>query len=421
MPQPALCATVLETLDRVRADPSSASGLVEACLARIAAREPAVAAWEIVDEANARKAALAPGKGPLAGLAIGIKDVIDTADSVTTYGSRAYAGHRPNADAACVATLRAAGAIVLGKTVSTEFASSHPGKTRNPHDPGHTPGGSSSGSAAAVADGMVPVALGTQTAGSVIRPASFCGVVGYKGTRGWTDIAGIHPLAPTFDTLGIFARQVADIAPVRAVLAEGARPRVRPRIPRVGVCRSPVWDQCGPGSRAVLEATARRIAAAGATVFEVVLPASWDALVETHKTIMLPDMPAVFADVIARRGELVSASFKAQVRDGAAMAADIVAAARRAMALRQADFAHMVRPGEIWITPAAPDEAPAGIGNTGDPAFNRLWTLLYGPCVSLPAGVGAKGLPIGVQLVSPAGTDDDLLDAAAWVEGVLAA
>ncbi|QQS11655.1 MAG: amidase [Rhodospirillales bacterium] len=184
----ALCPTALEALERARA-PGGARAVVEACLARIDAREAEVGAWEIVDRDGALRAADSGPAGPLAGLPVGVKDVIDTGDLPTTYGSRMFPGHRPARDATCVATMRAAGAIVLGKTVSTEFASFHPGKTRNPRGLRHTPGGSSSGSAAAVADGMVPVALGTQTAGSVIRPASYCGVVGYKGTLGWTDTA----------------------------------------------------------------------------------------------------------------------------------------------------------------------------------------------------------------------------------------
>ncbi|MBX3503518.1 MAG: amidase [Alphaproteobacteria bacterium] len=414
-----LCPTVCETLVGLRAGSLSAQGVLDACFARFHAREAAVGAWETIDEAAARRIAGMNLVGPLAGLPVGVKDIIDTVDLPTGYGSKAFVGHRPDADAACVAALRYAGAVVLGKTVSTEFASMHPGRTRNPHDLQHTPGGSSSGSAAAVADGMVPVALGTQTAGSVIRPGSFCGVVAYKGSYGWTDTAGIHPLAPSFDTLGFYARTVADIAPVRAALARDARNRVTARKPVIGLCRTPQWDQAGPGTKRVVEGAFEKLRVAGATVFEVVCPPSWDRLVETHRRFMLREMPAVFEKIIAAHGGKISQGFKDQVAEGASISAREAAVLAQEIADRRADFARMIGRGEIWLTPAAPDEAPRGIERTGDPLFNRLWTLLGGPLMSIPAGKGARGLPIGVQLVGAPGTDDDLLDAAAWVEAAL--
>ncbi|MGE0423509.1 MAG: amidase [Reyranellaceae bacterium] len=416
-----MCPTVSEALSGLRAGNLTAQDVLGACLARIHAREEVVGAWEVIDEAAARRIAEMNLVGPLAGLPVGVKDIIDTVDLPTGYGSRAFVGHQPAADAACVAALRYAGAVVLGKTVSTEFASMHPGKTRNPHNPKHTPGGSSSGSAAAVADGMVPVALGTQTAGSVIRPASFCGVVAYKGSYGWTDTTGIHPLAPSFDTLGFYARAVADIAPVRAALAEGARDHAMARKPMVGLCRTPQWDQAGPGTKRVVENAFEKLRAAGATTFEVVCPPSWDQLVETHRRFMLREMPAVFEGIVAEHGDKISKGFKAQVAEGASISARDSAVLAQEIADRRGDFGRMIGRGEIWLTPAAPDEAPKGIERTGDPLFNRLWTLLGGPLMSIPAGTGAKGLPIGVQLVGAPGTDDDLIDAAAWVEAALAA
>jgi Asp-tRNA(Asn)/Glu-tRNA(Gln) amidotransferase A subunit family amidase len=415
-----LCPTVSQALAGLRDGSLTAGAVLDACFARIHAREDVVGAWETIDEAAARRIAGMNLVGPLAGLPVGVKDIIDTVDLPTGYGSKAFVGHRPAADAACVAALRYAGAVVLGKTVSTEFASMHPGKTRNPHNPKHTPGGSSSGSAAAVADGMVPVALGTQTAGSVIRPGSFCGVVAYKGSYGWTDTAGIHPLAPSFDTLGFYARAVADIAPVRAALAKDARERVAARKPMIGLCRTPQWDQAGPGTKSVVEGAFEKLRAAGATTFEVVCPPSWDDLVETHRRFMLREMPAVFETIIAEHGAKISKGFKQQVEEGASISAVEAAALAQAIADRRGDFARMIGRGEIWLTPAAPDEAPAGIERTGDPLFNRLWTLLGGPLMSIPAGRGAKGLPVGVQLVGAPGADDDLLDAAAWVEAALA-
>ena len=415
-----MCPTVSETLSGMRAGSLTAQGVVDACLARIHAREEAVGAWQVIDKAAARRIAGMDLAGPLAGVPIGVKDIIDTVDLPTDYGSMAYAGNRPAADAACVAALRYAGAVIMGKTVSTEFASMHPGKTRNPHNPKHTPGGSSSGSAAAVADGMVPVALGTQTAGSVIRPGSFCGVVAYKGSYGWTDTTGIHPLAPSFDTLGFYARAVADIAPVRAALAKGARDRATARKPMIGLCRTPQWDQAGPGTKRVVEGAFDKLRAAGAVTFEVVCPPSWNDLVETHRRFMLREMPAIFEKIIAQHGPKISAGFKDQVKEGASISAAEAAMLAQAIADRRGDFARMIGRGEIWLTPAAPDEAPEGIERTGDPLFNRLWTLLGGPLMSIPAGKGAKGLPIGVQLVGAPDADDDLVDAAAWVEAALA-
>jgi amidase len=267
---------------------------------------------------------------------------------------------------------------------------------------------------------MVPVALATQTAGSVIRPGAFSGVVAYKGSFGWTDTAGIHPLAPSFDTLGFYARAVADIAPVRAALAREARDRVAVRKPMIGLCRTPQWDQAGPGTKRVVEGAFEKLRAAGATVFEVVCPPSWDRLVETHRRFMLREMPAVFEKIIAVHGGKISQGFKDQVAEGASISAREAAGLAQAIADRRGDFARMIGRGEIWLTPAAPDEAPRGIERTGDPLFNRLWTLLGGPLMSIPAGKGAKGLPIGVQLVGAPGMDDDLLDAAAWVEAALA-
>lgn len=416
-----MCPTVSEALAGLRAGSLTAQGVLDACFARIHAREEAVGAWETIDEAAARRIAGLNLVGPLAGLPVGVKDIIDTVDLPTGYGSKAFVGHRPAADAACVAALRYAGAVVLGKTVSTEFASMHPGKTRNPRNLTHTPGGSSSGSAAAVADGMVPVALGTQTAGSVIRPGSYCGVVAYKGSYGWTDTSGIHPLAPSFDTLGFYARAVADIAPVRAALAEGVRDHATARRPMIGLCRTPQWEEAGPGTRRVVESAFEKLRAAGATTFEVVCPPSWDRLVETHRRFMLREMPAVFETIIAERGDDISQGFKAQVAEGAAISANDAAVLAHEIADRRGDFARMIGRGEIWLTPAAPDEAPEGIERTGDPLFNRLWTLLGGPLMSIPAGSGDKGLPIGVQLVGAPGADDDLIDAAAWVEAALTA
>lgn len=410
------CPTAADAAARIAAGRLTPLELLDLCLARIRAREPAVQAWERLDEAGARAVAADPPEGPLHGIPVAVKDIVDTADLPTGYGSPAYAGHRPARDAVCVASLRRAGAVVLGKTVTTEFASSFPGKTRNPHDPARTPGGSSSGSAAAVADGMAPLALGTQTAGSVIRPASYCGAVGYKGTFGWTDMTGVHPLSPSFDTLGVYARRVADIALARRALATQRSRRLVARRPRVGLCRTPVWSQAQPESRATVERARDRLSAAGAEIHEVALPASWDGLVEAHKTIMGVEMASVFGKIRSRHGAQLSASLLKQLDEGAAIAPDRARWAFDLAERARDDLGALMRPGDVWITPAAPGEAPQGLGATGDPVFNRLWSLLGTPCVSLPVGRGPNGLPVGLQLVGTLGADDDLLDAALWVE-----
>jgi Asp-tRNA(Asn)/Glu-tRNA(Gln) amidotransferase A subunit family amidase len=409
------CPTVTGSLQM---GSTGAAMVLTACRSRIEEREPAVAAWEVVDVRAAMDSA--PVAGPLTGLPVGVKDIIDTTAFPTCYGSPIFAGHRPARDAACVTALRNAGAVVLGKTVTTEFASSHPGKTRNPRNPAHTPGGSSSGSAAAVADGMVPVALGTQTAGSVIRPAAYCGVVGYKGTYGWTDLAGVHPLAPTFDTLGLFTRRVADIAPVRAVLAPGARSAITARMPpRIRLFRTPVWDQAAPEVRRMLERALRMLGDAGAATGEAPVPESWADIYTTHVTVMQADMGRQFAELLRAHPDKLSASIRDQIERGQKIDAGVEQAARARIDAYRAEIADLLPAGEIWITPAAAGEAPEGLAATGDPLFNRPWTLLGVPCVALPYRQGPKELPLSVQVVAASGTDDDLLDAAAWVEDVL--
>lgn len=412
-----LCPTVTGALQM---GTTGAAMVLNACKARIAEREPVVGAWEVVDVRAAMDSAPIPG--PLTGVPVGVKDIIDTAAFPTRYGSPIFANHQPSRDAACVATLKLAGALVLGKTVTTEFASAFPGKTRNPRNPAHTPGGSSSGSAAAVADGMVPVALGSQTAGSVIRPAAYCGVVGYKGTYGWTDLTGVYPLAPSFDTLGLFTRRVADLAPVRAVLARGARASVTARMPaRIRLFRTAKWDEASPDARRAVERALRAVGDAGATIDEVPVPASWSDIVAIHTTVMLAEMGRQFAKLLSVHPDKMSASIRGQIAQGQKTTPDEERQARERVEAYRAEAADLLPPGDVWLTLAAPGEAPEGLGATGDPMFNRPWTLLGVPCLSLPYRQGANGLPLAVQLVAARGGDDDLLDAAAWIEQALAA
>ena len=403
-----------EAAEAIAAGTLTSEALVRDCLARIDARDPAIAAWTHLDPeqalAQARDRDRAPKSGPLHGVPVGVKDIIDTADMPTTYGSPIYAGHQTAWDAACVALLRQAGAVIMGKTVSTEFAMYEPGKTANPHNPAHTPGGSSSGSAAAVAAEMVPLALGSQTAGSIVRPASFCGVVGYKPTHGDFSLAGIKLLSQTLDTLGGFARCVQDLALLRAVLM-GSPPQVAaPALPpRIGLCRTPQWPQATPATQEAVETAARRFADAGAPVDEVTLPAEFDGLVEAQTTVQIFEGVRCCAYELTQRRDQLSASTQRLLGPGESLTYAEYRAACRA-ALPAVFAAH-----DVLLVPSAPGEAPAGLGATGNPLFNRTWTLLHIPVVNLPGLSGPQGLPVGVQAVGPLGGDDHLLAAAAWM------
>ena len=417
---------VAEALARLRAGELSAETLVRALLDRIAAEEPRVLAWEFLDPelalAQARRIDGSSPRPPLAGLPVGVKDVIDTADMPTACGSPIHRGRRPAADAACVAALRARGAVILGKTVTTEFAAYTPGKTRNPRDPRRTPGGSSSGSAAAVAAQMVPVALGTQTAGSVIRPASFCGVVGFKPSHGLLPLAGVSPLSATLDTLGLFARAVEDLAPVANAL--GAALPERPAAAgalRVGLCRSEQWPLAAPETRRLLEQVAGELGDAGAEVREVELPHELDGLAEAQQAIMAVETARAFERERREQEALLSPALRQLIDGGVATSPERYRAAL-ALGERGRTLAPSVFAGagvDVLLTPSVIGEAPEGLAATGDPAFNRIWTLLHLPCLNLPGRTGPHGLPIGVQLVGPPRGDARLLAAAAWVEGRL--
>ena len=415
-----------EAARRIAAGTLTSRALVEACLERIAAREDAVGAWAHIDadqalaEARARDQ-LAP-HGPLHGVPIGVKDIMNTADLPTAYGSRAYHGHRPGNDAACVALARAAGAVILGKTVTTEFAALSPGKTRNPHDPAHTPGGSSSGSAAAVADFMVPLAFGTQTAGSILRPASFCGVVGMKPSFGLVAPAGTKVLAPSLDTVGGFARSVADVALFIAALTD--RPELRPAAPaerpRIGVYRPQPWEQAQPETIAALDAARAALARAGASVAERGPFPAFDGLVAAQQAIMSHEAARNLAwERLCRSAEIMPRT-ATMLTEGLEVTPAAYDAARRTAAAARARLDDFFGEFDAMLVPAAPGEAPP-IAATGDPVFNRPWTLLHVPCIALPGGRGPRGLPVGVQLVGRAGEDTRLLAVALFAEAALGA
>ncbi|MSP88311.1 MAG: amidase [Alphaproteobacteria bacterium] len=421
------------TLTAVAAARAIASGvlkaeaLVRACLDRIAARESIVGAWTHLDEtgaiAAARRVDRGEVKGLLAGVPVGIKDLIDTADMPTGYGSPIYAGHRPAWDAACVTQVRRAGGIVLGKTVTTEFATFTPGKTANPHNPRHTPGGSSSGSAAAVGDHMVPLAFGTQTAASVTRPSSFCGAVGYKATTGSYSLAGIKSLSPSFDTLGVIARSVGDAALMRSVLL-GSPDVLCEAAPaagalRIGVCRTPWWDAADPSTRQAVETAADRFAKAGHRVRDAKLPPEFAALVDAHKAIMGFEAARALADEHSRHRDKISAGLLQILDGGLAMThASYVAACAQAGAARH-KLRQVFDGFDCLLAPSAMGEAPAGLNATGDPLFSRMWTLLYVPSLTLPGLTGPQGLPVGVQIICPRGADERLMAIGVRLESIV--
>ncbi len=416
----------------------SSEELVEACLARVRETDAQVQAWAFLDPDHALAQARAADNwrregrptGPLHGVPVGIKDIIDTADMPTENGSVLHAGRTPSRDATVVSMLRAAGAVIMGKTVTTEFAARAPGKTRNPHDPAHTPGGSSSGSAAAVAAGMVPLALGSQTGGSTIRPASFCGVYGFKPTHGLIPRPGMFTLSRTLDHVGLFARTIEDIA----LLAEqvvghderdpDSRPRARvpyrdvaaeepPLPPMFAFVKTPRWDRVDGDAK---EAFAELTDHLGERVEELVPSDGAEEALEWHRVIMEAEMAANLEREWDTGRSRLSASLRARLERGREVRAlEYLSALARIPELNE-NFAELFSQRyDAILTPAAAGTAPAGIDSTGDPAFCALWTLCGMPALSVPLMQGANGLPLGVQLVGPRHGDARLLRTARWL------
>ncbi len=409
--------TATAALARIRAGRLTAEDWRAACLERIAAREAAVRAFASFDAALVRAAT--PVDGALGGMPLGVKDVLDTSDLPSEYGSPIWAGHRPSADAAAVAWARAAGAVVMGKAVTTEFATRRPGPTGNPHDLSRTPGGSSSGSAAGVAAGFFAAAFGTQTAGSIIRPAAFCGVAGYKPTFGMIPRLGMKVMSETLDTIGVLARSVADCALVAGAVTgrDLGNPEARPgRAPRIGLCRSPAWPEAAPETVALMERAAVALARAGAQVEARELPAEFDAMAAAHQVVMHAESAASMGWEMAYHRDGISDVLRERLEWGLAQGPAALDAARATFAGLQAAFPAAMEGFDILVTPSAPGEAPEGLEWTGDPAFNYLWTALHVPCVTVPAGVGPNGMPLGIQVVARRGED---VQALAWAQFVM--
>jgi amidase len=423
--QVAEAPTVSELAPRL-AHGESVEAVARACLERIAAAEPVVRAWAHLDEDSVLAAAreldrVEPAaRGPLHGVPLGVKDIFDTHDMPTAYGSPIYTGHRPAADAASVAAARRCGLLPLGKLVTTEFAAWPPGPTANPHDPTRTPGGSSSGSAAAVAAGMVPVAFATQTTGSIVRPAAFCGVVGYKPSRGVLPGVGVKAISESFDTVGVITRSVADAALVVGTLSarrlDGSAPAAAPRL---GICLTHEWPAALPETAALFESLPRLLEQAGAHPEQVELPAVLAGLAEAQGTMWTFEIARCLADEHRRFRAQIREPLRTMLDEGAAMPVarydESVERLRACLGVLAAVFDGI----DALVVPAAPGEAP-DVATTGDPIFNRVWSALGTPALNVPAGVGPSGLPLGAQIVGPPGQDARVLAAAAWVESALA-
>lgn len=426
-----------QAAEQLKSGAFTARAFALALLERVDQIEEQVQAWACLDpefllaQADAADEAHRRGSdhGALHGVPVGVKDIIDTAGLPTENGTVLHAGRQPSRDAAVVARLRAAGGVVMGKTVTTELATYAPGKTRNPHNPAHTPGGSSSGSAASVAAGMVPLAIGTQTNGSVLRPASFCGVVGYKPTAGWVSRNGVLVQSPTLDQVGVFGRSVEDVALLAQCLCghdpsdPATRPRAAPSLlaiarttpavpPSFGFVRTPMWEAMAPDAQAAFLELTRGL---GGRIVECELPEDAGDVIGLHRLIMEAEIAGSFENEYDRGRDQLSASLRGQIERGRTVTA---VQYRRALERRQAIseiFDTMSGRFDAILTPAALSTAPQGLESTGDPVMCTLWTFTGQPAISLPLLHGANGLPLGVQLVGRRDDDARLLRTAAWL------
>ena len=412
-----------EAVARVQAGELTAAALVDACLEKIRALDPTIHAWAHLDGEGARAAAQAldtgSARGALRGVPIGVKDIFHVQGMPTTAGSRPFAHTRPAVDATSVARLRAAGAIVLGKTHTTEFAFRDPAPTRNPWNPAHTPGGSSSGSAAAVAARMVPAALGTQTVGSVLRPAAYCGVVGYKPTHGLVPADGVIPLAWSLDHVGVFARSVADVALLLGVLTGRGLDPVPVGAPRLAIVPE-LLERATVEMATHVRRLAERFAAAGATVTELKLPAEFATLHAAGQRVLEVEAAAYHRETFARHEKDYGKHIAEMIRVGLGhTAVDYVAANRARLAFREAAMP-VLAAHDALLSPTAPATPPEGLAFTGDASLCAPWSSAGVPSISLPSGVSdTSRLPLAIQLVQAAGADARLLGVAAWCERVL--
>jgi Asp-tRNA(Asn)/Glu-tRNA(Gln) amidotransferase A subunit family amidase len=413
--------SALDLARRIEAGSLTPHDVIDLCADAIAAREAEIGAFTALDIEAARRTANALAASPLRGLPVGMKDIFDTSDFTTEYGFSVYAGHRPKSDAATVMMVRRAGGVILGKTVTTELASLQPAGTRNPRNVAHTPGGSSSGSAAAVAAGMLPIAFGSQTGGSVIRPAAYCGVAGYKPSFRLMPTVGMKTFSWSLDTVGVFGAGVEDVA-FAAAATTGRDLRIdgaTPGAPIIALTRTHLWPEAAPDMQAAVERAARLAEAAGAKIVDLVLPPIFEQTVRCHGTIQNYEAFRALAYEYDRHRDRLGPILREQLDKAATITPDQYDDARRTTRRARQMLAGLMSDLDLLLTPSAAGAAPLGLGATGKPTFNRLWTLLGTPCVNVPGIVASSGLPLGVQIVGRFARDKAALAGARFVEAAL--
>ena len=431
MNKPLHTLSLIETVKGIESRRFTSEAYTQALLARIASLDEDILAWAWLKPAEAIKAARLSDRhlhsggtpGTLLGVPLGVKDIFATAGVPTEMGSPAFAGHIPNKSARVIERLEARGAFVMGKTVTTECAFLHPGKTRNPWNPAHTPGGSSSGSAAAVAAGFVPAALGTQTNGSVIRPAAFCGVVGFKPTQGLIPIEGALTFSHTLDQPGLFTRHVEDAAWLAAALSgEGAK--LSPTTsecsapPRLAAVKTPAWDQAGDDAKRNFKENIQMLLKGGADVEECELPELFGHAHRTIRTIMAAEAAFNLEEISQKQAPLLSSTLRDFICEGRTTGAVIYLQTLKLRSVLQEELERFLAKYDALITPPTTGEAPATLEQTGNPAFCSIWSLCGVPAVTIPVGFGPRGLPLGLQIVGAQGKDNQVLSTAHWCEGL---
>ncbi len=404
-----------QAAEKIAAGETTSLAIVDDCLARIAARDPDIRAWAFVDPDMARRQARArdaePRRSAFHGLPIGIKDIFDTFDMPTAYGSPIYKGYRPAIDTAVVGLLRRAGLVILGKCATTEFASPVPIGVKNPHDFGRSPGVSSSGSAAAVADYMVPLSVGSQTGGSTILPAAFCGVFGFKASLTGIDRGGIRHLRPGLDTIGLFARDLRDIATLQAIVA-GVRPATPPAElggVRIGVCRTFNWHQALPEAADALERAAKDLKSLGALIHDAEMSAVFNGIEDSFRVISSVEGARSLASELHDHFDQVNYWVQAGQKTANQIDQAQFDKAELHVIACMAAMAEIFSTCDVILTPSTCGEATTDLTGISNSAFNRTWTLLQGPCVNIPTYRGPNGMPVGVQIVGPVGSDSRTL------------
>jgi Asp-tRNA(Asn)/Glu-tRNA(Gln) amidotransferase A subunit family amidase len=414
--------TATEIVAAISKGKATCESVVRSCLEHIEDREPEVGAWHYINPEQvidyARRLDASGRRGPLIGVPFGVKDIIDSFDMPTEYGSPIFRGHVPAKDATCVALGRKAGGILLGKTVTTEFANQYPGKTRNPLDPLRTPGGSSSGSAAAVGDDMVPLSIGTQTTGSTIRPASFCGVFAYRPTYGDIRCVGVKEAAGSLDTVGLIARSVDDIALYRDVLIDTPHEPIPRKIspPKIGFCRTHLWPILEPYTRKLLEDAVKKLSRAGAKVVDIELPKEYERIEDAHRWVSSFEFSRNFAWELENHLEGISRRLRGgRLKDGLSCSFDKYIASRNFAEGCRARFGDIFGDCDVLLAASATGEAPIGTTSTGNVSPSAIWTTVHVPVMSIPAFSGPNGLPVGAQLIAKRNDDRKLFAAARWV------